>query len=91
VLGDFGMLKENKEQGRIQFLLTENSVRHIDTIKEMEALKHQYQIRCSHYKLEFTFRAKLISCAICQKNWHLSTDEIDSNKNKEIYLADKES
>jgi hypothetical protein len=85
------MPMENKEQARIQFLLTENSVRHIDTIKEMEALKHQYQIRCSHYKLEFTFRGKFISCAICQKNWHLSTDEIDSGKNKEIYLADKES
>jgi hypothetical protein len=85
------MPKENKEQARIQFLLTENSVRHIDTIKEMEALKHQYQIRCSHYKLEFTSRGKFISCAICQKNWYLSTDEIDSRKNKEIYLADKES
>jgi hypothetical protein len=90
VLGDFNMLKENKEQARIQLLLTENSVRHIDTIKEMETLKRHYQIRCSHYKLEFSFEGKFISCTICQKNWRLSTDEIDSGKNKEIYLADKD-
>jgi hypothetical protein len=70
--------------------LTENSVRHIDTIKEMEALKYQYQIRCSHYKLEFSSELKFISCAICQKNWYLNTGDISASKKKEIYLADKE-
>ena len=70
--------------------MTENSVRHIDTIKEMEALKYQYQIRCSHYKLEFSSELKSISCAICQKNWYLNTDDISASKKKEIYLADRE-
>jgi len=35
------------------FLLTENSVRHIDTLRQMEVDKRHYQIRC----------------AICGKNW----------------------
>jgi hypothetical protein len=55
----------------------------------MEALKYQYQIRCSHYKLVFSSEWKSISCAICQKNWHLNTDEVSTGKNKEIYLAEK--
>jgi hypothetical protein len=73
----------------IYHLLTENSVRHISTIKEMEALKYQYQIRCSHYKLEFSSGEKSISCAICQKNWYFR-DFSGGNRKKEIYLADKE-
>jgi hypothetical protein len=74
----------------IYYLLTENSVRHISTIKEMEALKYQYQIRCSHYKLEFSSGEKSISCAICQKNWYFNKDFSTTNRKKEIYLADKE-
>ena len=49
---------------------TENSVRHIDTIKEMEALKLEYQIRCSHYELELIGDEKKITCIICGKNWY---------------------
>lgn len=55
----------------------------------MEALKFQYQIRCSHYKLEFSHDDKSISCAICQKYWFLNKDS-STNRKKEIYLADKE-
>ena len=73
----------------IYHLLTENSVRHISMIKEIEALKYQYQIRCSHYKLEFSSGEKSISCAICQKNWHFNEVFSTSNRKKEIYLADK--
>ncbi|MEM3094042.1 MAG: hypothetical protein QXX64_00235 [Nitrososphaera sp.] len=34
--------------------MTENSVRHIDTLREMEAHKRHYQIRFSHHELEFS-------------------------------------
>lgn len=71
-------------------MLTENSVRHISAIKEMEALKYQYQIRCSHYKLEFSSQGKSITCAICQKNWFLNKEDNTAARNKEIYIADKQ-
>jgi hypothetical protein len=32
--------------------LAENCVRHIYTLRETEAQKRDYQIRCSHYQLE---------------------------------------
>ncbi|CAN5436025.1 hypothetical protein BH18THE2_BH18THE2_31870 [soil metagenome] len=70
--------------------MTENSVRHISAIKEMEALKYQYQIRCSHYKLEFSSHGKSITCAICQKNWFHNKEDITAARNKEIYIADKQ-
>jgi hypothetical protein len=70
--------------------LTENSVRHIDTIKEMEALKYQYQIRSSHYELEFSSTRKRISCAICGKNWSFVKHGGEYSRCKEIYMADKE-
>jgi hypothetical protein len=71
-------------------MLTENSVRHISALKEMEALKYQYQIRCSHYKLEFSSQEKSITCAICQKNWFLNKEDNTAVRNKEIYIADKQ-
>jgi len=49
-------------------LLTENSVRHIDTLREMEAHKRHYQIRCSHHELEFSATDRRITCAICGKS-----------------------
>jgi hypothetical protein len=71
-------------------MLTENSVRHISALKEMEALKYQYQIRCSHYKLEFSSQEKSITCAICQKNWFLNKEDNTAARNKEIYIADNQ-
>jgi hypothetical protein len=71
-------------------MLTENSVRHISALKQMEALKYQYQIRCSHYKLEFSSQEKSITCAICQKNWFLNKEDNTAARNKEIYIADKQ-
>ncbi|MGZ5510151.1 MAG: hypothetical protein ACXWFC_06710 [Nitrososphaeraceae archaeon] len=47
--------------------MTENSVRHIDTIKEMEAMKLEYQIRCSHYELEFLHGEKKIIALFVEK------------------------
>jgi len=69
--------------------LTENSVRHIDTLREMESLKHEYQIRCSHYQLEFLSEDKHICCTICGKNWSFLENR-GYSKPKEIYTADKE-
>jgi hypothetical protein len=73
----------------VRLLLSENSVRHIDTIKEMESLKYEYQIRCSHYELEFSSDDKRISCSICGKNWSFKEDR-GYSKFKEIYKADIE-
>jgi hypothetical protein len=55
----------------------------------MEALKHEYQIRCSHYELEFSSTDKHISCSVCGKNWSFLEDR-GYTKPKEIYTADKE-
>jgi hypothetical protein len=67
---------------------TENSVRHIDTIKEMEALKLEYQICCSHYELELIGDEKKITCIICGKNW-LFLEERGFMKIKSVYTAEK--
>jgi hypothetical protein len=56
----------------------------------MESLKYQYQIRCSHYKLEHTPSEGFIICAICQKIWHVSNDMSAVNRRSVIYLAEKE-
>lgn len=68
--------------------MTENSVRHIDTIKEMESMKLEYQIRCSHYELEFLHGEKKITCVICRKNW-LFLEERGFSKIKSVYVAEK--
>ena len=68
--------------------MTENSVRHIDTIKEMEAMKLEYQIRCSHHELEFLPHEKIITGVICGKNW-LFLEERGFSKIKSAYVAEK--
>ena len=68
--------------------MTENSVRHIDTIKEMEAMKVEYQIRCSHHELEYLPHEKIITCVICGKNW-LFLEERGFTKIKSAYVAEK--
>ncbi len=68
--------------------MTENSVRHIDTIKEMESMKLEYQIRCSHYELEFLHDEKKITCVICRKNW-LFLEERGFSTIKSAYVAEK--
>ena len=68
--------------------MTENSVRHIDTIKEMESMKLEYQIRCSHHELEFLPSEKIITCVICGKNW-LFLEERGFSKIKSVYVAEK--
>lgn len=68
--------------------MTENSVRHIDTIKEMEALKFEYQVRCSHYELEFIKDENIITCSICGKNW-LFVEERGYSRKKLVYNAEK--
>ncbi|KAA2282850.1 MAG: hypothetical protein AB7V56_15880 [Candidatus Nitrosocosmicus sp.] len=50
--------------------MAENSVRHIDTIKELESIKYEYQIRCSHYRLEYSSKENIITCSICGKIWN---------------------
>jgi hypothetical protein len=69
--------------------LTENSVRHITAIREMEALKREYQIRCSHYELQLSSKDDCVSCTICGKNWSFLEDR-GYSKNLKIYAADKE-
>lgn len=67
---------------------TENSVRHIDFIRDMENLKLEYQIRCSHYELEYNEKEKMIVCAICSKKW-LFLENRGYSKIKSIFTADK--
>jgi len=69
--------------------LAENSTRNIKTIREMESVKHEFQIRCSHYELEFDALDKRISCTICGKNWFF-TEERGYSIKKMVYLAEKD-
>lgn len=71
------------------FELAENSVRHIDTLREMEAHKLHYQIRCSHHELEFATKDKRISCAVCGKNWIYLQDRGYSDL-RQVYAAEKD-
>jgi hypothetical protein len=56
----------------------------------MEALKYQFQIKCSHYKLEYFPSERSIRCVICQKNWDFNKDLSAARRRTEIYLAEKE-
>ncbi len=49
--------------------VSENSTRHVDTLREMEAHKRQYQVRCSHHELEYSGKEKHITCTVCGKAW----------------------
>ena len=69
--------------------VTENSVRHIDTLREMEAHKRQYQIRCSHHELEFSAKDKKITCAVCGKKW-MYVQERGYSEQKQVYASEKE-
>ena len=70
-------------------VLTENSVRHIDTLREMEAHKRHYQIRCSHHELEFSAKDKRITCVICGKNWTYVQERGYSDP-RQVYAAEKD-
>jgi len=54
----------------------------------MEAMKLEYQIRCSHHELEFLPKEKIITCVICGKNW-LFLEERGFSKIKAVYVAEK--
>lgn len=70
-------------------LLTENSVRHIDTLREMEAYKRHYQICCSHHELEFSIKDRRITCAICGKNWGYM-EKRGYYDQKQVYVAEQD-
>lgn len=64
--------------------MTENSVRHIETLREMDSMKKEYQIRCSHYELELFKNENRITCVICGKNWDFWKNEDIRIRNKPI-------
>ena len=70
--------------------LAENSVRHVDMLREMEAHKRQYQIRCSHHELELSEGEKRITCAICSKQW-IYTKERGYRDSRKVFAAEKDS
>jgi hypothetical protein len=69
--------------------LAENSTRNIKTIRDMESVKREFQIRCSHYELEMELLDKQICCTICGKNWFF-TEERGYSIKKKVYLAEKD-
>ena len=69
--------------------MAENSVRHIDTLREMEAHKRHYQIRCSHHELELLDEGKIITCSICGKQWHF-TQARGYRESRMVFAAEKE-
>lgn len=69
--------------------MAENPTRHIDTLREMEAHKRSYQIRCSHHELELAAKERRITCAICGKNWVYTQDRGYSDL-RQVYSAEKE-
>lgn len=70
-------------------MLTKNSVRHIDTRREMEAHERHYQIRCSHHELEFSATDRRITCAICGKSW-IFVNERGYSDPRQVYAAEKD-
>jgi hypothetical protein len=70
--------------------LAENSVRHIETLREMEAHKRQYQIRCSHHELELDQEDRVITCSICGKRWAY-TEKRGYRNARSVFLAEKDS
>ena len=78
-----------KREWEYYYILVENPVRHIDTLRQMDDLKHEYQIRCSHYELEFLPNDRQISCTICRKKWSFINEE-GFSKPRKIYKADRE-
>lgn len=70
--------------------LAENSVRHIDTLRELEAQKLHYQIRCSHHELELADGGKSITCSICSKRW-IYVEERGYRDPRRVFNADSDS
>jgi hypothetical protein len=69
--------------------VAENSTRHIDTLREMEAYKRQYQVRCSHHELEYSPKEKRIVCAVCGKTWTFVHDRGFSEV-RQVFSAERE-
>ena len=69
--------------------MTENSVRHINKLREMDSMKKEYQIRCSHYELELMNNENRITCVICSKNWEFLEERGYSHK-KQAYSAKRD-
>jgi len=69
--------------------MAENSTRHIETLREMEALKRQYQIRCSHHELEFSAMEKRINCVVCGKAWTF-VQERGYSQLKQVFSAERD-
>ena len=69
--------------------MAENSVRHIDTLREMEAHKRHYQIRCSHHELELLAEGKIIACSVCGKQWHF-TQARGYRESRMVFAAEKD-
>jgi hypothetical protein len=69
--------------------VSENSTRHIDTLREMEAHKRQYQVRCSHHELEYSAREKRITCAVCGKA-RVFDKERGYSDVKQVFSAEKD-
>jgi hypothetical protein len=69
--------------------VSENSTRHVDTLREMEAHKRQYQVRCSHHELEYSVCEKRITCAVCGKAWVFDRERGYSDV-KQVFSAEKD-
>ena len=69
--------------------MAENSVRHIETLREMEAHKRNYQIRCSHHELQLGEGGKSITCSICGKRW-VYTEERGYRNAQRIFSAERD-
>jgi hypothetical protein len=81
--------KEKYRDSLIGILLTENSVRDVNTLREMEAYKRHYQAQCSHFELELHYNAKRITCAICGRNWEYLLERGYAEK-RHVYAAEKD-
>jgi ribosomal protein S27E len=69
--------------------VAENSTRHIDTLREMEAYKRQYQVRCSHHELEYSAKEKRITCVVCGKTWTF-VQERGYSEVKQVFAAERD-
>jgi hypothetical protein len=69
--------------------VAENPVRHIETLRELEAHKRHYQIRCSHHEIELAEDGMSITCSICGKLWKFA-EQRGFREPRKVFAAEKD-
>jgi hypothetical protein len=67
--------------------VTENPGRDVATLRDMEAAKREYQVRCSHIEIALSGKADALTCESCGKVWVFRTRRGYSDLRK-VFVAE---